>query len=53
MSNRICASCGGSGECSRCDGTGKKVGLIPPIDYKCARCDGTGTCPACGGSGKV
>lgn len=41
----------GSGECSRCDGTGELVDILQ--NYTCARCNGSGTCPTCNGSGVV
>ena len=55
-----CKECGGSGQCTNCDGTGNLGGYMvldngrdsePPPD--CDVCDGTGKCQKCNGSGKV
>ena len=51
MAKVKCASCGGSGECRRCNGTGEIVDILQNLT--CARCGGTGVCPACNGSGYV
>ncbi len=41
--NGVCIDCGGSGECSACDGTGD--------DGECLSCDGGQDCVFCGGDG--
>jgi hypothetical protein len=46
-----CEDCGGSGDCTWCDGTGLKGGKIDA--EPCEDCDGSGTCQTCHGSGQV
>jgi len=40
-----CSTCGGSGNCKVCSGTGGN-------NRDCTFCKGTGVCPSCHGSGK-
>jgi len=41
-----CASCGGSGKCWICSGSGKRTS-----GDKCTSCNGSGDCWYCGGKG--
>ncbi len=47
LDGTVCTSCGGSGQCSTCRGTGRGPGA------ECTNCDGRGVCVACGGTGRV
>lgn len=47
-----CRGCGGTGDCAKCNGSGKKDGMLF-LEEDCRRCGGTGVCPGCGGSGVV
>lgn len=49
-----CGSCKGNGECSHCDGKGKKyASALSSITYTCGNCGGSGKCKICKGTGKV
>ncbi len=64
----VCNACGGTGKCSKCDGSGHVIQNLPtPISVvsgtirretptgtrrPCPRCTGTGTCQTCHGTGK-
>ncbi len=41
-----CLDCGGTGECSKCFGTGVNTALNSG-QQKCSYCAGTGNCPTC------
>lgn len=61
--NELCPSCGGTGACANCKGSGKvrceecngtgRVRLIGLIPLTCRACNGTGlaVCPNCNGRG--
>jgi len=46
---RKCRTCGGSGKCPRCNGTGE--GNMD-TNYVCPNCNGNKICPTCDGSGQ-
>jgi len=51
-----CEECGGTGKCSRCDGSGyEEHGLfgLGLIEEYCTKCNGTGECSICRGTGKI
>ena len=50
-----CLTCGGDGDCPKCNGYGTQENYAGAGDYVtsvCSRCHGSRTCPTCGGSGK-
>ena len=50
-----CLTCGGDGECPKCNGYGTQsnyAGAGDYVDSVCSRCRGSRKCPTCGGSGK-
>mgnify|MGYP001566969241 CR=1 FL=1 len=49
-----CGSCGGSGTCPVCDGSGEmtQIKYKKEVKTKCISCSGNGKCRVCGGSGK-
>lgn len=51
MAKPKCKTCGGSGRCQACKGTGGLAhissGEDDDIDYSCDKCDGSGKCPDC------
>lgn len=50
-----CLTCGGDGDCPKCNGYGTQsnyAGAGDYVDSVCSRCHGSRTCPTCGGSGK-
>ncbi len=49
----VCWACGGSGECSRCEGNGSYMLPGRQAIVDCPRCDGSGACTGCKGTGWV
>ena len=50
-----CFTCGGDGDCPKCNGYGTQsnyAGAGDYVDSVCSRCYGGRKCPTCGGSGK-
>lgn len=50
-----CLTCGGDGDCPKCNGYGTQsnyAGAGDYVDSVCSRCHGSRDCPTCGGSGK-
>lgn len=50
-----CLTCGGDGDCPKCNGYGTQsnyAGAGDYVDSVCSRCHGSRKCPTCGGSGK-
>lgn len=50
-----CLTCGGDGDCPKCNGYGTQsnyAGAGDYVDSVCSRCRGSRDCPTCGGSGK-
>lgn len=49
---RLCYSCGGSGNCITCSGTGRLLAVQDTLlGSGCRTCSSTGDCNACGGDG--
>ena len=48
---RDCRSCGGSGKCSRCEGSGERTQAIDGNKTHCTACRGSGKCTNCKGKG--
>ena len=48
-----CWTCGGSGHCSSCDGSGYVEEYGSNDEVECSECNGTGHCSTCGGTGEV
>ena len=48
-----CLTCGGDGDCTKCNGYGEVRVHTAAGDFKesCSNCRGSGDCPSCDGSG--
>ena len=58
ISDKPCSDCGGSGDCSMCNGTGKTNSQSyytggGTLEYNCAVCKGRKTCGTCRGTGRI
>jgi hypothetical protein len=50
---KLCPTCGGSGNCQSCYGGGEVTDFATLKRVKCRQCRGTGRCQTCGGKGRI
>lgn len=50
---KLCPTCGGSGNCQKCYGGGEVTNFATMKRVRCSQCRGNGTCTNCNGKGRV